>query len=122
MFSRNVAAAKSADAAAPAGAPAVMGFGDGGAGGDVWAAEPVRTLAAARMRKVADKVFYLKEDGFYYDSVFEEAMRDRILEIRYFSDEYFDLARTYGKRMSLYMVFDEPVLLTLDDQAYLIEP
>ena len=28
----------------------------------------------------------------------------------------------YGRTMSQYMAFDEPVLLNLDGQAYLIEP
>ena len=42
--------------------------------------------------------------------------------IKQFSDEYFKLAETNGRRLSQYLVFDEPVLLNLDDQTYLIEP
>ena len=42
--------------------------------------------------------------------------------VKQFSDEYFELAETHGRRLSQYLVFDEPVLLTLDNQAYLIEP
>ena len=42
--------------------------------------------------------------------------------IKQFSDEYFELARSHGRRLSQYLVFDEPVLLNLDNQAYLIEP
>ncbi len=42
--------------------------------------------------------------------------------IKQFSDEYFELARRYGRTLSQYMVFDEPVLLNLENQAYLIEP
>ena len=42
--------------------------------------------------------------------------------IKQFSKEYFDLAQRYGRTMSQYMVFDEPVLLNLEGQAYWIEP
>lgn len=42
--------------------------------------------------------------------------------VKQFSDQYFALARRHGKRISQYMVFDEPVLINLDDRAYLIEP
>ena len=42
--------------------------------------------------------------------------------VKQFSDEYFELARRHGRTLSQYLVFDEPVLVNLDGQAYLIEP
>ena len=42
--------------------------------------------------------------------------------VKQFSDEYFELARRHGKKLAQYLVFDEPVVLRLDDRAYLIEP
>ena len=42
--------------------------------------------------------------------------------IKQFSDEYFELAESQGKKMSRYMAFDEPVLIHLEGRAYLIEP
>jgi hypothetical protein len=44
------------------------------------------------------------------------------VRLKQFSDEYFELARSHGRKMSQYMVFDEPVLLNLEGRAYLIEP
>ena len=42
--------------------------------------------------------------------------------VKQFSDEYFDLARKHGRQLTQYLVFDEPVLVRVDDQAYLVEP
>ena len=39
-----------------------------------------------------------------------------------FSDEYFKLAEQYAKTLAQYLVFDEPVLVNLDGQAYFIDP
>ena len=37
--------------------------------------------------------------------------------VKQFSDEYFKLAETHGRRLSQYLVFDEPVLLNLATKA-----
>jgi len=42
--------------------------------------------------------------------------------VKQFSIEYFAMAKHYGRTMSQYFAFDEPVLVNLDGQAYLIEP
>ena len=57
-----------------------------------------------------------------WNSRLTRTSRHRPSAIKQFSDEYFALAQRYGRTMSQYLVFDEPVLLNLDGQAYLIEP
>ena len=42
--------------------------------------------------------------------------------MKQFSNEYFQLARKHANDVAQYLVFDEPVVLNLDGQAYLIEP
>ena len=79
---------------------------------DTWSSEipygvdPVGELAAAG----ADVVLNLSASPFH---VGKAAQRRRMIAA---------LAQRHGKKMSQYMVFDEPVLLSLDDEAYLIEP
>ena len=50
------------------------------------------------------------------------AIAQKPIRVKQFSDEYFALARRHGRSLAQYLVFDEPVLLNLDRQAYLIEP
>ncbi len=38
------------------------------------------------------------------------------------SSQYFDLAHTSGGTLAQYLVFNEPVLINLGKQTYLIEP
>ena len=42
--------------------------------------------------------------------------------VKQFSREYFDLARRHGRTLSQYLAFDEPVLVNLGGETYLIEP
>jgi len=77
--------------------------------------------AAQNIRNIGNRAFY-RRDGQWVDSQVTEKQEAAARRIKQFSDEYFDLAATHGRRFSQYMVFDEPVLLNIDDQAYLIEP
>lgn len=119
--SRNLAGAKMMDAAAPAGAPAMVGFGDreGAAGGGAGGFEPMRTAARRSMRKVADKVFYLARDGCFYDSLFVEDMRDRIEEIKRFSEAYFGLLDRH-RDIGRYLADGANLVLCIDDKVYRI--
>ena len=45
-----------------------------------------------------------------------------VLRVVQFSDEYFELAVRHGKKLSQYLVFDEPMCVNLDGQAYFIDP
>lgn len=97
-----------------------------------FAAEPVASPAFAdakreskaaesNVRNIGNRTFF-RRDGQWVDSQVTKPQEQNARRIKQFSDEYFELARANGRRLSQYLVFDEPVLLNLDDQAYLIEP
>jgi Ca-activated chloride channel homolog len=73
------------------------------------------------MRNIGNRTFF-RRNNQWVDSQVTRSQEANARRIKQFSDEYFDLARTQGKRLSQYLVFDEPVLLNLDDRTYLIEP
>jgi hypothetical protein len=77
--------------------------------------------AGQNMRNIGNRTFF-RRNGQWVDSQATKSQEANARRIKQFSDEYFKLAETHGRRLSQYMVFDEPVLLTLDNQAYLIEP
>ena len=106
------------------------GYGGGGYGmGSAPAAElsfadeVAKEAQAAQqtMRNIGTRTFYLR-DGRWIDSLVKQEDEAKATRVKQFSDAYFALAQRHGKKMSQYMVFDEPVLLSLDDEAYLIEP
>ena len=77
--------------------------------------------AAQNMRNIGNRTFF-RRNGQWVDSQVTKSQEANARRVKQFSDEYFQLAQTQGRRLSQYMIFDEPVLLTLDNQAYLIEP
>ncbi len=77
--------------------------------------------ASQNMRQIGNRNFF-RRNGQWVDSQVTKAQEQNARRVKQFSDEYFKLAETHGRRLSQYLVFDEPVLLNLDDQAYLIEP
>jgi Ca-activated chloride channel homolog len=77
--------------------------------------------AQQNVRNIGNRTFF-RRDGQWVDSQVTEQQEQSARRVKQFSDEYFELARTEGRRLSQYLVFDEPVLLNLDNQAYLIEP
>ena len=77
--------------------------------------------AARNVRNIGSRTFF-RRDGQWVDSQVTKDQEQKARRIKQFSDEYFELARAQGPRLSRYLVFDEPVLLNLDDQTYLIEP
>jgi len=99
------------------------GVGNAPAADLSFADEVAKEAQAARqtIRNVGTRTFYLR-DGRWVDSLVKQEDEARATRVKQFSDAYFALAQRHGKKMSQYMVFDEPVLLSLDDQAYLIEP
>jgi Ca-activated chloride channel homolog len=77
--------------------------------------------ATQNIRNVGNRTFY-QRGGRWIDSQVTKTQEQNPKRVKQFSDEYFQLARQNGKTISQYLVFDEPVLLNLDNQAYLIEP
>ncbi|MCC6124071.1 MAG: VWA domain-containing protein [Pirellulales bacterium] len=88
-----------------------------------FAADAKKELASAaqNIRNVGNRTFY-QRGGQWIDSQVTKAQEANPKRVKQFSDEYFELARRNGKAVAQYLVFDEPVLLNLDNQAYLIEP
>jgi Ca-activated chloride channel homolog len=77
--------------------------------------------AEKNVRNLGNRTFY-RRDGQWVDSQVTKAQEQNAKRVKQFSDAYFKLADRYGRTMSQYLAFDEPVLLNLDGQAYLIEP
>ncbi len=84
-------------------------------------AEREAKAAQQNVRNLGNRTFF-RRDGRWVDSQVTRAQEVKAQRVKQFSDEYFELARSQGRRLSQYLVFDEPVLLNLDDQTYLIEP
>ncbi len=86
-------------------------------------ADAAKELKAAEqnLRHVGNRAFY-RRDGRWVDASVEEIEEERIEHVEQFSDEYFELARQYGRKLTQYLVFDEPVLLEVEGQLYQIEP
>ncbi|MGD0384002.1 MAG: VIT and VWA domain-containing protein [Thermoguttaceae bacterium] len=96
-------------------------FQSGGAGKDSISAEKELAAVEQNVRNVGNRTFY-QRSGRWVDSSLHGDQQSNAKRIKQFSDEYFELARRHGRTLSQYMVFDEPVLLNLENQAYLIEP
>jgi Ca-activated chloride channel family protein len=73
-----------------------------------------------RVQNVGLKCFF-KRDNRWVDSTVTEEQIANAVKVRQFSDEYFALAEKHGRTMSQYLVFDEPALVLIDNQCYLIE-
>jgi len=110
---------------APSAAEAMPGFDlDAAASGGLRFAEEAKREAqstAQNVRNIGNRTFFQRK-GQWVDSQVTKEQEANARRVKQFSDEYFELARTQGRRLSQYLVFDEPVLLNLDNQAYLIEP
>jgi len=80
-------------------------------------------VAAKNLVNVGNRAFYQRQtDRRWVDPTVTEAMEQKAIRVTQFSDEYFALASRHGRRLSQYMVFDDPVLVNVDGQAYLIDP
>lgn len=114
--------AKQAPAAA---AEAIQDFDHEAAqsGGLSFAADAKRESqsVAQNVRNIGNRTFFQRK-GQWVDSQVTAAQEANVRRVKQFSDEYFELARTQGRQLSQYLVFDEPVLLNVGNQAYLIEP
>ena len=76
---------------------------------------------AQNMRQVGNRAFY-RRNNQWVDSTVSKEQEKKAQRVKQFSDQYFALARQHGRTLAQYMVFDEPVMVNLAGQAYLIEP
>jgi len=77
--------------------------------------------AVQTVRNIGNRAFYRRGDR-WVDSTVNREQEKAAVRVKQFSDDYFALARRFGRDLAQYLVFDEPVLVNLADQAYLIEP
>lgn len=93
------------------------------AGAAVYRDTEDRLQVAERLKNIGNKSFYLRaKDKRWVDSTVTEEMERSAIRVVQFSDDYFKLAETHGKAISQYLAIDEPVVISLAGQAYLIEP
>ena len=77
--------------------------------------------AQESVRNIANRTFYRRQNQ-WVDSQVTPTQQQNARKVKQFSQEYFDLAKRYGRSMSQYLAMDDAVILNLDGQAYLIEP
>ena len=71
--------------------------------------------------QVGQKSFFCKK-GIWQDSSVKEEDEKKATVIVQFSKECFDLAASHGGTLAKYLVFDEPVVMNLEGNAYRIVP
>ena len=78
---------------------------------------------AQNVRNLGNKTFYHRSsDERWVDSTVNETLEKQAISVKQFSDEYFKLAEKFGRELAQYLVYDVPVLVNLNGQAYLIDP
>jgi Ca-activated chloride channel family protein len=77
--------------------------------------------AQTSVLNVGNRTFYRRQNQ-WIDSQLSAAQQQNVRRVKQFSKEYFELANRYGRTMSQYLAMDDPVMLNMDGQAYLIEP
>jgi len=71
-----------------------------------------------RQTQIGEKTFYLKPDGFLYDSLYDPAThKAKIIEIRFLSDAYFALLKKHPE-IGRYLAEAKPMLLVLAGDVY----
>ena len=96
--------------AMPAAEPAAPTFGFHGK-----AKKDVDQAAARTIVQIADKTFYRKADGFLVDSLYDEAKhKEKTVEVKAFSDEYFELLKKHPG-IGRYLAEGKPMVLVVDD-------
>lgn len=124
-------------AAAPSGPAGGFRFGGRGSGAGMVAgtapAVPALTYAWAQqsekeqisaqhtVRQVGQRAFYRRE-GRWVDATLNASQLAAPKRVKQFSDEQFALIAKHGREAAQYFTFDEPVIVNLAGEAYLIEP
>lgn len=84
-------------------------------------AERDRRVVVDTVRNVGAKSFF-QRGGQWVDSTVSEEQRRQARRVEQFSREYFDLAARHGRDLAPYLALDEPVVVNVEGQTYLIEP
>ena len=97
------------------------GFGGGVANFSVYQDEETdQEVVVAGCQTIGAKTFFCRNQQ-WIDSTVTDEMVKNAKHVTQFSDEYFELADKHGKKLCQYLAFDEPVMINLDGEAYLIE-
>jgi Ca-activated chloride channel homolog len=80
-------------------------------------ADENRQKAAQNIRQIGRKTFFQRGER-WVDSAVSEDEEKKAKRIERYSDEYFELARRYGKHVNQYLALDEPVVIQLGDETY----
>jgi len=84
------------------------------------AQQVLQRAASVDIVQIGDKTFYRKPDGILYDSLYDEAKhKGQIIEIKAFSDGYFDLMKAH-KGIGRYLAEGKPMILVIDGKVYKI--
>lgn len=102
---------KAANAPAPAGAADGIGYGGGEA------AQAVRKLVQKKIHHISDKTFFLERDGYLYDSLFTDKDRARTIDVKFLSDEYFELVRKHPK-LGRYLSAGKKLVVCFEGKVY----
>ncbi|MFC1805788.1 hypothetical protein ACFL09_02280, partial [Planctomycetota bacterium] len=77
-------------------------------------------VVAETIVHVADKTFYRKPDGILYDSLYDEAKHKKdMVEVKAFSDEYFELLKKH-EGIGRYLAEGKAMVLVFDGKVYKI--
>ena len=87
-------------------------LGEGGGGSEGKYARSIRET----MKQIGDKTFYLN-NGVWYDSNFSADKKDKIVKIKYLSDEYFDLIKK-EPQLAKYMALGEKTVICFGEKIY----
>jgi len=83
-------------------------------------AEVLHRVATTRIVHIGDKTFYRKPDGVLYDSLYDDARhKDKLVEVKAFSDAYFELLRKHDG-IGRYLAEGKPMVLVFDGKVYKI--
>lgn len=77
--------------------------------------------AEQSLRNIGSRTFF-RRAGRWVDSLVSQEQEDKATRIKQFSDAYFALARRHGRALAQYLAFDEPAVVTIGEQTYMIEP
>ncbi|MBA4016042.1 MAG: hypothetical protein C0483_02520 [Pirellula sp.] len=80
-----------------------------------------KDVSVSTVRNLGAKSFYWRENRWQDSTVTDEQIKTA-RRYEQFSDDYFKLAEKHGRTLSQYLVYDEPVILNLDNETLLIEP
>jgi len=81
-----------------------------------------QTNMQQNVRQVQNRTFFYKDNQWVDSSLTAAQQKAKPMKIKQFSDEYFDLIRKAEKQVAPFLVFDEAVLLCVNNKMVLIEP